>query len=202
MALFEQEGKKNYEDFEKFNRKQTELEQLLERKLPILDSCQIRITAQEHISIEIKEKIDEINSFLFDLQKNKVSSPTFEQRSIDIFTDIRMLRIQTDNTTVQMRTLENFCEKYVPLQTMNSISRTLHGFLTPTQLARLEDYEYGVFADLHSVILSDDGEPHLNKEKEKIVREISEKLDVLKQLYQERHLTSKLTGGNLWGLTV
>ena len=71
-----------------------------------------------------------------------------------------------------------------------SLSKTMNGFIGPTQKARLEDYEIEIFTDLHNIVLEDDGQPNLNDEKEKIVSEINEKLSKLQEIYKERHLVS------------
>ena len=122
MDLFEKEGQRNYENFQKLNNHQSELEKILDTRLEILDSSIVRITALENISSEIKDELKEINEFLIDLQNTKVDIQTFEERSIELYTDTRKLRIQVDDTTTQMRTLENFWEKYIPLQTQNAIN--------------------------------------------------------------------------------
>lgn len=89
----------------------------------------------------------------------------------------------------------------MPLQTQNAISRTLYGFITPQQKVRLEDFEVGVFAELNNIILKDDGEPDIEKEKQNIIMEINIKLEELQRLYKERHLVTG-TKGNLSALWV
>lgn len=196
MQLFESEGKRNTENFEKLNDHQSKLEKIIDARLSILDTSVVRITALENIAAEIKDELKEINNFLIDLQNDKVDVTTFEQKMVEQYTDIRRLRIQVDDVTTQMKTLENFCEKYVPLQTQNAISKTLHGFISPTQKARLEDFEIEVFTELHNVVLGDNGEPDLGNEKEKIVNEINDKLQRLQEVYKERHLVSGPADGN------
>lgn len=195
MELFESEGKRNYENFEKLNHHQSKLETLLDARLSILDISVVRITALENIANEIKDELKEINDFLIDLQNIKVDVKTFEEKTVEQYTDTRRLRIQVDDVTTQMKTLENFCEKYIPLQTQNAISKTMHGFIGPTQKARLEDYEIEIFTELHNVVLDDDGQPDLSDEKEKIINEINEKLAKLQEVYKERHLVSGPSDG-------
>jgi hypothetical protein len=84
--------------------------------------------------------------------------------------------------------MENYCEKYVPLQNQNAISEFLHGFVSPAQKVRLEDYEMEVYSKLHKLILDDNGEPHLEQVKESIIETVTIKLDELQALYKERHM--------------
>jgi len=182
---------KSADDYIEFSARQSKIEQVVERRLSQLDSCQIRLTKEESMTEHFSKEISDLQTFCFDLQNNKVNKTKFEERSIDFYTDIRKLGIQVEKTEIEMKTLANFCEKYIPLQTQNAISTTLHGFMNSVQQARLEDYEFSKFGELHEIILDDDGEPHLDKRKESIIAEVNNKLIELKKLYKERHLVAR-----------
>lgn len=144
---------------------------------------------------EFMKDIKNLNDFWFDLQNNKVNKITFEEKASGLFSDIREIKIQVNTASTDMNNLENFIEKYIPLQTQNWISRTLHGYLNQVQIYRLEDYELSVFAKLHNNIFQDDGQPDLDSEKQTIISEVNDKLNELKKLYSGRHIRAKsLTG--------
>jgi len=188
-TMFDNQAKKNYEDFVKFNDKQSELQKIIDVRLSQLDKCKINISKNESIIKDITDELKEMNDFLFDLQNNKVAKSTFDEQSIDQYSDIRKMNIQVDNLTIEMKALGNFCQKYVPLQTQNAISKTLHGYISPYQKTKLQDYEVDIYSKLYDIILKDDGNTDLTKEKEDISMEINTKLAELKTAYKERHLS-------------
>jgi hypothetical protein len=108
VDMFEKQNKRSMEDIDKFNKRQTDLEQILDRRLAQLDSLHVRVTQEEALSDEFKKEIKEITDFLFDLQNNKVNIKTFEERSIDQYSELRKFRIQIESVTTQMKTLENY----------------------------------------------------------------------------------------------
>ena len=191
MDVFEKQAQKENADYIKFNDRQSELQIIIDQRLLQLDSYEIRLAKEENMTEEFKKDVKELNKFCFNLQQNKVNQVTFEERAIDLYTDIRKLRIQVDTSTVEMKNLENFIEKYVPLQTQNLISRTLHGYLNQVQKSRLEDYEFSVFAKLHNGIFEDNGKPDMEKEKSMIISEVNVKLSELQKLYKEKHINIK-----------
>ncbi|CAI2386923.1 unnamed protein product [Moneuplotes crassus] len=195
ITNFDKQVEKQAQDYIKFNERQTKLEKALDQRLIQLDSCLVKIAQEEALSEEFKKELNELNEYCFQLENDKLDKVTHEERVIDMYAEIRKLRIEVQQANSDVITLENFCEKYVPLQTQNLISKTLHGFLNEIQKSRLEDFEVGIFAKMHDNVLDDDGEPNLDKEKETIISEVNIKLEELKKLYQERHLEANF-GGN------
>lgn len=187
--LFKTESQRHVEDFKRFNEHQTNLESDLNHRLSQLDSAGVRITKLENLSEDIKNEIIDVKDYLNDLDNAKLNRVKFEERFLELYTDFRKTKIKADQVGDHAKTLENYCEKYIPLQVQNAISKTLHGYIGPTQKVRLEDYEVKVFADLHELILDDNGIPNLDQQREKIAEEINERLQYLQELYKERHLT-------------
>lgn len=105
-----------------------------------------------------------------------------------MYEDLRKAKIYSQELGDNVKALENYIEKYVPLQIQNALSKSLNGYVSPQQKIRLEDYEVKVFSELHDIILKDDGIPNIDEQREEITKEINLKLTYLQEVYQQRHL--------------
>jgi hypothetical protein len=93
-----------------FNKRQSSVEGILDIRLPQLDSGLARISKEEAMTDVFKNNIEELNNFCFDLQNCKVSTISFEERAIDLYADIRKLRIQFDSLDNRIKELSQINE--------------------------------------------------------------------------------------------
>lgn len=61
----------------------------------------------------------------------------------------------------QSLTIENFMEKYMPIKVQTQISDTLKAIVDKKLRKNLENFETQKFEELHTLILSDNGDPSI-----------------------------------------
>jgi len=75
--------------------------------------------------------------------------------------EIVRLKVDVDNHGNHFAMVENFVEKYVPIRIQSTISEVLTFILPLQDKEKLNDFEKKKFAELHQIILEDDGIPRL-----------------------------------------
>ena len=130
----------------------------------------VRAYTQNHeISISslkthVSEMQGKIASFDRNLKDCNLTIKNFGQH-ID---SIKSLKFKIENFELQIRTSENYLEKYLPLYTQSQISEALHSCLSTTNKRRLILFEERKFRDLNNDILQDDGNPNIQRRVEKV----------------------------------
>jgi len=115
----------------------------------------VRAYTQNHeISISslkthVSEMQGKIASFDRNLKDCNLTIKSFGQH-ID---SIKSLKFKIENFELQIRTSENYLEKYLPLYTQSQISEALHSCLSTTNKRRLILFEERKFRDLNNDIL-------------------------------------------------
>lgn len=85
----------------------------------------------------------------------------FESYEVFVGEQIDDFKKRNDNNTNHFAMVENFIEKYLPLQIQSQISQTLQSCLPFQAQKQLELYEIKKNKELHQVVLDDDGIPDL-----------------------------------------
>jgi len=80
---------------------------------------------------------------------------------------IRSMKFKIENFELQLRTDENYLEKYLPLYTQAQISETLHNCLSTNNRRKLVFYEEKKFREMNNDILHDDGNPNIQRRVDK-----------------------------------
>jgi hypothetical protein len=105
------------------------------------------------------------------IDEGKVAKGMFEAEGKDLRE--MMLKINTvmDYFSNEFMRVENFMEKYLPLQVQNQISHSLNAIVDVKNRYRLKEYEDARFLELRELLLDDRGLPSLEKECKAILEE-------------------------------
>ena len=107
-----------------------------------------------------------------DLQK--LDQVEFQKRIIEDDQNIWELNKKMDNKDNQIKTIENYIEKYLPIRMQSQISEILSEVIVGKQKAVLEDVEKRKFDELHQALLIDDGFASLKKQMKQMQKDLSE----------------------------
>lgn len=82
--------------------------------------------------------------------------------------------------------LENFTDKYIPLMAQNIACDTLRQVVGRKECKKLELYEEKIFQNLHETLVKDKGVPDLESHRDVLLKQINNKLTIIKQIIDER----------------
>ena len=95
--------------------------------------------------------------------------------------------------------VENFVEKYVPIRIQSTISEVFQYILPYKERIKLSEFEKKKFAELHQIILEDDGIPKLAEQLKQIRMKMDDKSFL--KLKKTRGSDSKRSASKLEALT-
>ena len=96
------------------------------------------------------------------------------------------LKVEHDQLQNKVISLENFADKYIPLVAQNITWDTLNQVIGHKERKKLELYEEKIYQNLHETILWDEGNPNIDKHRDELLKQINNKLTLLKQIMDER----------------
>lgn len=139
------------------------------------------------------EGIHEVRTQINELKYRKLDSSIFQDSRRLIHFELDTLKRVSTNHENHFAMVENFVEKYVPIKTQTHISKTLHFVFQHTNmheaLEQLDEYEDTTFAEMHQVVLEDEGMPDLRAVYRDIRFDIKQIMD---QKYQAPKIISRL----------
>ena len=129
-----------------------------EQKIAVLQNQEkMNVQQIENHDGRIELQLQSIN----DLKMEKLNSKVFEGERDRLDKIIDDLTLQAENHGNHFAMVENFVEKYIPVRIQSQISETLQQVLPYKEAQTLAAFEKLRFNEMHTIILEDDGEPHL-----------------------------------------
>ena len=106
------------------------------------------------------------------------------------------IRVKHQELVNEVKTLDNWIEKYEPLRTQNQVSQTLSAILTGKEKKRLTDYDDMLFTKLYDVVLLDDGRPDIVKRTRRfliaiVMRGVNEEIESMVEGIKRRQTARK-----------
>eukprot|EP00347_Sterkiella_histriomuscorum_P004957 403358437 len=129
---------------------------------------------QNHLG-QVQKQLENHDQWLHKIQeqanhidKNKcdISDVNVDLKKID--QELDKIKLDVDNHGNHFAMVENFVEKYIPIRIQSTISEVLSFILPYKEKNKLSEFEKKRFAELHQIILEDDGIPKLAEQLKQI----------------------------------
>ncbi|CDW83267.1 UNKNOWN [Stylonychia lemnae] len=114
---------------------------------------------------------DQIN----DIDKRKCDIVDVNKDLKNLDSEIDKIKLDVDNHGNHFAMVENFVEKYIPIRIQSTISEVLSVILPYKEKNKLGEFEKKRFAELHQIILEDDGIPRLAEQLKQIRMKMEER---------------------------
>ncbi|CAI2385951.1 unnamed protein product [Moneuplotes crassus] len=181
-------NKRTNDSFKELNDRQAKLDEELAQRFKQLDVQKVMISKVSALQAVTALKCNHIKDLCIKLEADKVNFKTFLAH-VGVYEEVtRRIKINHDKLSNKLVAAENFTDKYVPIMAQNVVCDTLTQIVNSKERKRLEVYEHKVYLQLHETLLKDEGSPDLDGHRDNILNQISNKLEILTKIINERKL--------------
>lgn len=113
------------------------------------------------------------------LKETKLNEKVFQTKVVFIDDRLRELKNQIDDLSNNLKSTDNYLEKYQPFNSFCLLFEILRMALEPESLGKIKDYEEYRLKELYDIILQDEGNPKTSFNKKHIVKPVSYNFDEL-----------------------